>query len=96
MPPSARSGGTTVLLAGGVENADKVNEINIEHKNKYCFPNKHLTETLQASSEKEIIKDADIILVALPSSVIIETLITLKPFFKKSILFINLSKGLLK
>ncbi len=75
-------------------NEDKVDEINNFHTNKSCFPNKHLTNSLLASSDKKDIKNADVIFVALPSSVIVENLIKLKSFFKNDVLFVNLSKGL--
>jgi glycerol-3-phosphate dehydrogenase (NAD(P)+) len=75
-------------------NEDKVDEINNSHTNKSCFPNKHLTNSLSASSDKKDIKNADVIFVALPSSVIVENLIKLKLFFKDDVLFVNLSKGL--
>ena len=75
-------------------NQEKVEEINQFHTNKSCFPNKHLTKHLKASSDKEFIRDADIVFIALPSSVIIENLIALKSFFKDDVLFVNLSKGL--
>ena len=73
---------------------DKVDEINRFHTNKFCFPNKHLTKDLLASSDKNDINNVDIILVALPSSVIIEDLNNLKPYFRKNVLIVNLSKGL--
>ena len=73
---------------------DKVDEINRFHTNKFCFPNKHLTKDLLASSDKNDINNVDIILVALPSSVIIEDLNNLKPYFSKNVLIVNLSKGL--
>ena len=47
-----------------------------------------------ASSDNKDIKNADILLVALPSSVIIETLVNLKSYFKQDVLLVNLSKGL--
>ncbi len=72
---------------------DKVDEINRFHTNKFCFPNKHLTKDLLASSDKNDINNVDIILVALPSSVIIEELNNLKPYFSKNVLIVNLSKG---
>jgi len=75
-------------------NQEKVEEINQFHTNKSCFPNKHLTKHLKASSDKEFIRAADIVFIALPSSVIIENLIALKSFFKEDVLFVNLSKGL--
>ena len=55
-------------------NQDKVDEINRFHTNKSCFPNKHLTKSLSATSDKSSIKDYDIVFIALPSLVIIESL----------------------
>ncbi|MBT6808003.1 MAG: NAD(P)-binding domain-containing protein, partial [Flavobacteriales bacterium] len=75
-------------------NQEKVKEINEFQTNKSCFPNKHLTKYLKASSDKEFLRDADIVFIALPSSVIIENLMALKSFFKDDVLFVNLSKGL--
>ena len=76
-------------------NQDKIHEINTEHTNKSYFPNKHLSHTLRATSSKEDVKKADVILIALPSSTIKDNLIELKGSFKEGVLIINLSKGLL-
>lgn len=76
-------------------NQTKVDEINLLHTNKSCFPNKKLTENLLASSNENEIRDAQIILIALPSSVIIDTLLKLKIYFKQDVLLVNLSKGIL-
>lgn len=72
----------------------KVDEINKFHTNKSYFPNKHLTKFLSATSNENEINNADVIFIALPSSVIIETLSKLKSYFKKDALVVNLSKGL--
>ena len=72
----------------------KVDEINTYHTNKSCFPNKHLTKFLSATSVKNEIKKADVVFIALPSNVIIENLLILQSYFKKDALFVNLSKGL--
>ena len=72
----------------------KVGEINTFHTNKSCFPNKHLTKYLSATSDKNEIKQADVIFIALPSLVIIENLGALKSYFKQDVLLVNLSKGL--
>jgi len=72
----------------------KVDEINTYHTNKSCFPNKHLTKFLSATSDKNEIKKADVIFIALPSTVIIENLSILHSYFNKEALFVNLSKGL--
>jgi len=76
-------------------NRDKVQEINQFNTNKSCFPNKHLTKELKATSDKNQIKFADVIFIALPSDVIIENLNVLKSHFKEGVLLVNLSKGLL-
>ena len=72
----------------------KVDEINTYHTNKCCFPNKHLSKLLSASSDKNEINNADVIFIALPSSAVIENLLVLQPYFKEEALFVNLSKGL--
>ena len=75
-------------------NQQKVDEINTYHTNKYCFPNKRLTKFLSATSNKNEIKNADVIFIALPSTVIIENLLMLRSYFNEDALFVNLSKGL--
>ena len=72
----------------------KVDEINNYHTNKSCFPNKHLTKFLSATSDKQEIKKADVVFIALPSTVIIENLFILQSYFNDEALFVNLSKGL--
>ena len=72
----------------------KVDEINTYHSNKSCFPNKRLTKSLSATSDKNEIKKSDVVFIALPSNVIIENLLVLKSYFNKEALFVNLSKGL--
>ena len=72
----------------------KVNEINSFHTNKSCFPNKHLAKSLLATSDKNEIKKADVIFIALPSNVIIESFLVLQSYFNGEALFVNLSKGL--
>ena len=75
-------------------NQQKVDEINTYHTNKSCFPNKHLTKFLSATSDKNEIKKADVVFIALPSTVIIENLLVLQSYFNEEVLFVNLSKGL--
>ena len=76
-------------------NQKKVDEINFQNTNRSCFPNKHLNKKLKATCDKNTISNADIILIALPSNVIIENLSSLKPDLPKDVLLVNLSKGLL-
>jgi len=90
---SVNTENNVVLFSG---NQEKVDEINNNHTNKVCFPNKHLTKHLTATFDKKEIENADVIFIALPSSVIVENLKSLKSYFSKSVLFVNLSKGLLE
>jgi glycerol-3-phosphate dehydrogenase len=76
-------------------NQKKVDEINTQNTNKSCFPNKHLTKHLKATSDKNDLTKAAVIFIALPSTVIIENVTSLKPYFKEDVLLVNLSKGLL-
>ena len=88
---SVKTTNSVVLFSS---NQVKVDEINSCNTNKSCFPNKHLTKFLSATSDKNKIKSADVIFIALPSSVIIENLNDLKSYFKEGVLLVNLSKGL--
>ena len=72
---SVNTTNNVVLLS---RNQAKVDEINSCNTNKACFPNKHLTKFLSATSDKNEIKNADIIFIALPSPVIIENLNAMK------------------
>jgi|TARA_B110000003_G_scaffold171329_1_gene171005 glycerol-3-phosphate cytidylyltransferase len=75
-------------------NQSKVEEINTCNTNKSCFPNKHLTKFLTATSDRNVFRNIDVIFIALPSSVILENLSNLQSYFKKDVLLVNLSKGL--
>lgn len=75
-------------------NKQKVDEINTDNTNKSCFPNKQLTKTLTATTNKKDIKNADIVFVALPSTVVIEYLLSIRSFLKQDVLLVNLSKGI--
>ena len=66
-------------------NKQKVDEINMDNTNKSCFPNKQLTKTLTATTNKKDIKNADIVFVALPSTVVIEYLLSIRSFLISSI-----------
>ena len=65
---SVNSNNNVVIFSN---NKEKVNEINTAHTNKSCFPNKQLTKKLTATTDKEYLKEADVVFVALPSTVVI-------------------------
>tara|TARA_B110000003_G_C16631124_1_gene526676 strand:- start:1016 stop:1999 length:984 start_codon:yes stop_codon:yes gene_type:complete len=76
-------------------NQEKVDEINQLHTNKSCFPNKYLTNELRASCDINSIENTNVLFLALPSLVILESLSEIKPYLKEDVLVVNLSKGLL-
>ena len=76
--------------------SEQVDEINLYNTNKKYFPNKHLSKNLKATSDSKQISSSDIILIALPSAVLAQTLAALKLYFKKDSLLVNLSKGMLE
>lgn len=76
-------------------NSKKVEEINTLNTNKICFPNKQLNKSLTATTSINDLSKADIVFIALPSNVIIENLTALKANFKKNVLLVNLSKGMM-
>ena len=63
--------------------SEQIDEINLQNTNKKYFPNKHLSKNLKATSDTNRISCSDIILIALPSSVLSQTLISLKSYIKK-------------
>ena len=77
-------------------NQAKVKEINKYNTNKRYFPNRRLNERIKATSDKNIFSFADVVFIALPSSIIKERISKLKDSFSSKTLFVNLSKGILK
>ena len=75
---------------------NKVNEINNNHTNKKYFPNKKLNTLLESTNiHSEIIK-ADVIFIALPSSILKDGINDFRNYISKNQLVVNLSKGIFK
>ena len=74
-------------------NKKKVDEIRSLNTNKSCFPNKKLSKRLNVSADKKLIHHADIVFIALPSIVIIETLLNLKSYFKDIIDYLEIQES---
>jgi glycerol-3-phosphate dehydrogenase (NAD(P)+) len=73
---------------------DVVNDINIHHQNKKCYPTRFLKSSIVAFSDLERFKEADYIFLAIPSNSIISFTKKIKAYVKKDSLIINLAKGL--
>ena len=75
-------------------NDSKVKEINKDHTNVACFPNKQLDDNLKATSDPKDLIHANVIFIAIPSKEVINVLRNFKPYLNDGTLFVNLSKGL--
>lgn len=73
-------------------NKDEIDDININHHNTKFFDTE-INHGVRASGDYQLLSDADIILIAVPSSVIEIVLNKVKDYIKKPIYVINVSKG---
>lgn len=51
-------------------NQDEVNDINLNHRNSKYFPGVELNKDLHATTDYSVLKDADIVLLAVPTQAI--------------------------
>jgi glycerol-3-phosphate dehydrogenase (NAD(P)+) len=69
---------------------DSINEKRLNHK---YFPNIKLAKFLKASADPEILRDADIIFLAIPSNVTVDYVLDHQPYMKKEAILLNMAKG---
>lgn len=72
---------------------DVVETINRSHINQKYFPNIRLNHSLNATSEQSILKDAQVVFIALPSAVVVEYMQGIKPLLPENAILVNLAKG---
>jgi glycerol-3-phosphate dehydrogenase (NAD(P)+) len=70
-----------------------VKSISVEHINHKYFPNLRLNEKLEATSDEDCLKVAQIILIAIPSVAVIHYLKRLEPLIPSNAVLVNLAKG---
>jgi len=75
---------------------DVVNSITDTRYNQKYFPNIKLSKTLKATTDKEIMKDADVIFLAIPSVVIVDYVLENKEYINNEAILVNLAKGFSK
>lgn len=74
---------------------DTVDEINKYHRNEHYLPGAKLTPSLKASNSiKDAIKDADVVVMAVPSQGFRQVLQEAQPFIRPWVPIVSLSKGL--
>ena len=86
----AADNGNDVVLWG--INEEEVNDIKFNHRNSVFF-NTPISEKVQASTDLSIIKDADIILVAVPTIALEEVLTKAVAVMDHPAIIINVAKG---
>ena len=72
---------------------DVVASINTNHINLKYFPNIKLNVNLVATTDESIINQADIILLAIPSTAIVDYLLKIKQHLNSKSVLVNLAKG---
>lgn len=72
---------------------DVVESVNKEHVNFKYFPNYQLHPLLKATHEKTVLKQADVVFLAIPSTAIVTYLHQNLAFIRPDALLVNLAKG---
>ena len=70
-----------------------VTSINNNHRNMGYFPNIQLNKNLVATLDNNILKNADVVILVLPSAIAIQYFNTLKPYISPNTILINCAKG---
>lgn len=83
--------GHDVLIYGNC--ADEINEINATHTNSKYFPNVTLNVNLKGTLNLEDVKDADIVILSVPSIVTASVCKQMQPYLTKKTIVVNTSKG---
>lgn len=83
--------GHDVLIYGNC--AEEINEINATHTNSKYFPDVVLNENLKGTLNLEDVKDADIVVLSVPSIVTASVCKQMQPYLTKKVILVNTSKG---
>lgn len=74
-------------------NQDEVNDINLNHRNSKYFPGVELNKDLHATTDYSVLKDADIVLLAVPTQAIESVATQAASYLEKQVIVINVAKG---
>ena len=70
-----------------------VSSINKKRYNQKYFPNVKLSKHLKATGDTSILKNADLVFLAIPSNVMVDYLIGVQPILNKNAILLNMAKG---
>jgi glycerol-3-phosphate dehydrogenase (NAD(P)+) len=80
-----------VMIYGVVP--EEVDDINENHRNRKYFPDVELNENLKATTDINVVKDADIIVLAVPSIAIESICEQINDLAKDKVIVVNVAKG---
>ncbi len=72
---------------------DVVESINETRFNSKYFPNIKLSKYLKATTDVHVLKDANIVFLAIPSNVTVDYILGVKDYLKKDAILLNMAKG---
>jgi len=72
---------------------DVVDSITESHINQKYFPNIRLAQTLKATTDQDILKEANLVFIAIPSAAVVEYIQEIRLLLSEDAILINLAKG---
>lgn len=80
------------VILYGVQD-EEVNDINQNHKNSKYFPDVVLNEKLKATTDMNVVKDADVVLLAVPTTAIASVAKNVSDLLDKKAIVVSVAKG---
>ena len=80
------------VIIYGIEKSE-IDDINLNHENSKYFEGVELNPNLKATDDVTVVKDADIVLLAVPTFAIEGICLQIDPYLKNNIIVVNVSKG---
>lgn len=80
------------VIIYGIEKSE-IDNINLNHENSKYFEGVELNPNLKATDDITVVKDADIVLLAVPTFAIEGICLQIDPYLKNNIIVVNVSKG---
>lgn len=80
------------VIIYGIEKSE-IDDINLNHENSKYFEGVELNPYLKATDDITVVKDADIVLLAVPTFAIEGICLQIDPYLKNNIIVVNVSKG---
>lgn len=80
------------VIIYGIEKSE-IDDINLNHENSKYFEGVELNPNLKATDDITVVKDADIVLLAIPTFAIEGICLQIDPYLKNNIIVVNVSKG---